>query len=544
MESKGFESEESVNRFSKKKILVSFLIPLCLIILLSVMVWIFIAMSPLLPDRGTLLEQSVQFLSNDEQLNTADRYKGYNELYFNGRSRPAGAVDHYRVFDSSVVYYKNCSGLSLFETWCKLELTGVSPGEFFPLSKDIAKVVTDRGSVTEIRIFRGDTEVSAGDISDPSNFIALESYNTNPVYFSDGAFIYHRDAPPLGGNNNSAAAEYFPIKISEQTTYESPRQFQRVYELAGCNGPTSHSRVLFVDNRVYLDGELVPGADAASFELIPYQSAVFASGPWFKDVNNVYFNGQVVVEADPKTFFFPENATNPNPNWWCTENNYPSLAADENYVYYVEKDNDPSCQDMTCPRDLRIPGVSPVGLSVPGYVGERPVAKEQTIRTADGVFYLDGKEYISPSREPSLRAAEMPIATALTPGSRGRFSFLVDVQAPEVMSIAIPTENAFSVIYRTADATITSRRSNGIETLQNLSNTTVITEEGINYYRINAGETARFRLVTEADFSDFSEGAYRAEIIKLDYVSKLFTGTRSVVSDETIITPNIQVEGG
>jgi len=236
--------------------------------------------------------------------------KDYKVIFNDGKGS-SNPVGHYRVGNNSVYYYRNCSGP--FSIWCKEILEGVLPSEFEPLSKDIAKV-TKNG---EVFIYLKQSNVT-DDVANPNNFRALERMESYPLYFSDDEYLYYvsddliHDYGKLSSLRNDSkdantreASKHilFPIKLSAGDVYETPTEFQLPFDPADCGGGASfRTRVLFLNNKVYLNGALVPGADAQTFEEITYDGGgLRAVGPWFKDKNNVYYNGHVVVGGDPNT---------------------------------------------------------------------------------------------------------------------------------------------------------------------------------------------------------------------------------------------------
>jgi hypothetical protein len=310
----------------------------------------------------------------------------FNEGY--GASVPIG---HYRIKYNSVYYYQACS--NPFSTWCKHKLEGVKPEDFTPLSKDFAKIYKNN----QAHIYQAHIDIT-DKIKAPENFRALEKIESNPHYFSDDDYLYYLE------NTSSADLYYlenpsdeysrhnkhdgsFPLKITSNDVYETPVKFQTPYDINGCQSPTE---VLLLNNQVYLDGILLPEADAKTFEKIQLDSTTDVASLWFKDKNKVYLYGHKVVDADPYTIKIHNK---PETNGSSCSGPYAYIASDKNNVYYAEFQPKlifcDSGQEF-CNVDIKIPDISPLGLTAEHIDIRYPLSSGETISNNSGTYYLDG----------------------------------------------------------------------------------------------------------------------------------------------------------
>jgi hypothetical protein len=339
--------------------------------------------------RNVILLVGIFFISNiilNVFNSVTNEYSQIQQIYkatFNEGEGAGNPVGHYRINSNSVYYYQNCS--SPFSKWCKHKLEGVKPGDFVPLNKDFAKIYKNN----EAYIYQGHNDVTHK-IEVPENFRALEKLESNPRYFSDDEYLYYLGTPRWEIGNNGIDSDSFPLKITGDDLYETPLQFQTPYDITACQAPTNYTRVLFLNNKVYLDGVLLPGADATTFEEIRFDSKTAVVGPWFKDKNKVYLDGHTVVGADPDTIKI-HNKSETHGNSCPTP--YARIASDKNNVYYADfQPHSIICDNGQefCNVDIKIPGISPLGLTADPVVGSYALSTGVTISNDIGTYYLDG----------------------------------------------------------------------------------------------------------------------------------------------------------
>ncbi len=313
----------------------------------------------------------------------------YNEYYYHdGSGAPVG---HYRVKTNSVYYYKNCS--DPFNTWCKLKLEGVKPGEFEPISKNFARVSKN----DNIFIYNNEKDVT-DKIANPREFRALEKIEADPEYFFDGSYVYF-----LGEYNTGNTPEtftrgnrgnvIFPIKLNESDNVNVPDSFQEDY----FHYRQLVKKILFINDDVYLNGNLIQSAEASSFVRLEDNCINNKVGPWFKDKTNVYYNGHMLSDADPNTFKVYEYS-NFGDEKRDLDTCHSGIGSDKNNVYYPTISFSAKCDGGSafCTIYSVVPGVSPNNVTVQTnqvVLNNRIIEGERfssTIMNNDGAFYLDG----------------------------------------------------------------------------------------------------------------------------------------------------------
>jgi len=320
----------------------------------------------------------------NHSVDLASVHKVYESVFREGEggSNPIG---HYRFTGNSIYYYQNCSGP--FSRWCKHKLDGVTLENFIPLSKDFAKI-TINGQVS---IYQAQIDVT-DKIANPTGFQALEKLESNPRYFSDGVYAYYLGTPRWEIGNDGIDDDSFPIKLSEGDDVKVPVVFQENYIPS-----RKPAKVLFLNNKVFLNGDRITNADAASFSRIENGCLPDRVGPWYKDVNNVYINGHTLVGADPATLVLHEYSNfndQPRDADSCSTN----VASDNINVYAPSISHSANCDngDTFCKLHEVVPGVSPQDMTVRAdrvILDGRVVSGEiygSTITNNQGTFYLDG----------------------------------------------------------------------------------------------------------------------------------------------------------
>ncbi len=308
--------------------------------------------------------------------------KNYKNAFKEGEGF-SNPIRHYRINTNSVYFYENCS--SPFTKWCKHKLEGVKPGDFVPLNKDFAKIYKN----DEVFIYQANLDVT-DKVAAPEQFRALEKLESDPQYFSDGKYLYYLGNYRWGIGADNVEQDSFPIKITDNDLYDTPPQFQSRYDMSVCQSPVNYTRILFLNNKVYLDGVLLPEADAETFEEISFDSMASTVGPWFRDKNRVYLDGHVIVGADPNTIKIHNR--NESHNNSCSDS-YARIASDKTNVYYANLEPYLIICDngkAFCNIDIKIPGISPSGLTVDSVMGKYALRDGVTISNNDGIFYLDG----------------------------------------------------------------------------------------------------------------------------------------------------------
>ncbi len=302
-------------------------------------------------------------------------YDLYQELFNN--SETGG---YFKIKNSGVYYYDYCPSKSVFNGWCPVLLTGVESESFTPLSAHYAKVSTTDG----VRVFHNNNDITTT-IHSPENFVALEKLSVDPVYFTDGVYIYYF-TPRIEDKKSNI----FPLKLAPGDTFSVPTNLQIDFNPDACSlGANYMARVLFINNNVYLDGELVPDAKASSFEMVSYDNTP-ATPVWFKDNENVYFKGHIVYGADPKSFKLEQGTKPHGPINSCPRPDS-FVASDASHVYYSGKLAPFLCKTSRfCIVDLRIPDIKSGDISIPSEITEYALSQKETISINGELYYLDG----------------------------------------------------------------------------------------------------------------------------------------------------------
>lgn len=229
--------------------------------------------------------------------------------------------NHYR-FNGTNIYWYAFSGGGF--GWNKQKLDGVKTFMFEPISKDYAIVHTEDGRV----LYNGSQpvkELAPGEVDRIQTFSPLY---TNPKYFLAGENLYY-------GGITERRANLIAILDSDDEIV-MPESFYRRYITPEeyCENTRSYTdQILFVNDSVYFNGKLIPGADSGTFKQIsPADSANI--GPWFSDKNRVYFYGHPVKFADPDTFVVAERPSTPNQLSYCINIQAVSLLGYDNIRIY------------------------------------------------------------------------------------------------------------------------------------------------------------------------------------------------------------------
>lgn len=334
--------------------------------------------------EGNFREANISFGTDVSSI-----HETYEQVFREGEggSNPIG---HYRVRGNSVYYYQNCS--DPFNTWCKHKLDGVSSKNFEPLSKDFARITANG----ETLIYQAQNDVT-DKIADPTKFQALEKLESNPRYFSDGVYIYYLGTPRWEVGNDGIDDDSFPLKLSAGDFARVPDTFQENYLPS-----QKPEKILLLNNKVYLNGELIPDAVASSFERIESACLADRVGPWYKDAQRVYYNGHTLVNADPDTLTL-HTYSNFNDQPRDADSCNTNVASDKSNVYYPTISFSANCDNgsLFCEIYEVVSGVSPQDIVVSTnrvVLDGRVVSGESfasTVTNNEGTFYLDGSRKTS-----------------------------------------------------------------------------------------------------------------------------------------------------
>lgn len=313
---------------------------------------------------------------------TTVEYTAYKQTYGN-----AIATSKYRIKRSGVYFYEYCpDGVRFGDfAYCQTLLEGVDPETFVPLSKNIAKAVTVDG----IRIYQQAQDITAS-IIEPSSFRPLEALSSNSWYFTDDTQIYFF---PFTQIKKDVTA--FPLKLALSDTYKAATDLQPNADFQNCAvSPFARAnKILFVNNAVYIDGVLIPKAQAETFTPIE-SSDTLSTKYWFKDADHVFFNGHSVKDADPTTFTLipgTEDLSNAHDDCISRTSRYSRVASDKSNVYYIGQDTISCSPEKFCEIDIKIPDLPSSKVTTPANVHDRfPILSRETINIEGQDFYLDG----------------------------------------------------------------------------------------------------------------------------------------------------------
>lgn len=351
---------------------------------------------------GLFLIVSVNIYSNFLSINNP-LYNEYESTY--GKSAHHNdIISHYKIYGQSVYYYENCA--NGIKVWCKNLIQGVDPQDFIPLGKDYAKVASQKGT----NIYYKNINITTH-IASPDKFQALLGVTTNPKYFTDEEYLYFdpKDFTPKEKNyvdGKEIKNLAFPIKLNPGDIYRVPEELSTTYRANKCFNQNEDKKVLFLNKKVYIDGELFNDTNADSFRQIKFANDSVV-GPWFADINHVYHNDQIVYKADPSSFILLQSSTASNSTGCPAAGSI--VAKDENYFYFASQEH-PICLNETdlCTVDLRVPNISTQNIKILDVIDIYALQKRQTLQVAEDEYYLDGLK--------KNRDSEVEVLVAIPPG--------------------------------------------------------------------------------------------------------------------------------